>query len=180
VMGPWDKWLQARGSQPAVPALRKFKRDLNELVPQLARCRGTHGAERPAELSKLQEKLHDLDERVQDLRLVVRQTSSFLQPQITSVEHAPILSEFSGAAADRPVEAVRDDQSDRPVEAVRHDEYGRPQMPAENVAGLGRSLFTDYLLAVELAGTLLLVATVGAIAIAMRRHGPNDEPTTQG
>ena len=43
------------------------------------------------------------------------------------------------------------------------------QLPAENVADLGRSLFTDYLLAVELGGTLLLVATIGAIAIAGRR-----------
>ncbi len=34
---------------------------------------------------------------------------------------------------------------------------------------LGRSLFTDYLFAVELAGTVLLVATIGAIAIAPRR-----------
>jgi NADH-quinone oxidoreductase subunit J len=42
-------------------------------------------------------------------------------------------------------------------------------MPAENVAHLGRALFTDFLLAVELAGMLLLVATVGAIAIAGRR-----------
>jgi NADH-quinone oxidoreductase subunit J len=36
--------------------------------------------------------------------------------------------------------------------------------------GLGRSLFTDYLFAVELGGTLLLVATIGAIAIAPRRR----------
>jgi NADH-quinone oxidoreductase subunit J len=43
------------------------------------------------------------------------------------------------------------------------------KLPAENVAGLGRLLFTDYLLAVELAGFLLLVATIGAIAIAARR-----------
>lgn len=35
--------------------------------------------------------------------------------------------------------------------------------------GLGRSLFGDYLYAVELAGTLLLVACIGAIAIAPRR-----------
>lgn len=35
--------------------------------------------------------------------------------------------------------------------------------------GVGRSLFTDYLFAVELAGTVLLVATIGAIAIAPRR-----------
>lgn len=41
-------------------------------------------------------------------------------------------------------------------------------LSAENVAGLGRTLFSDYLLAVEIGGTLLLVATVGAIAIAHR------------
>lgn len=34
---------------------------------------------------------------------------------------------------------------------------------------LGRSLFTDYLYVVELAGTVLLIATIGAIAIAPRR-----------
>jgi NADH-quinone oxidoreductase subunit J len=55
--------------------------------------------------------------------------------------------------------------------AARVGPDGRPveRMPAENVASLGRSLFTDYLLPVELAGTLLLVATIGAIAIAGRR-----------
>lgn len=50
-------------------------------------------------------------------------------------------------------------------------EPGTVALPAENVAGLGVSLFTDYLFAVELGGTLLLVATVGAIAIAGRREG---------
>jgi NADH:ubiquinone oxidoreductase subunit 6 (subunit J) len=39
----------------------------------------------------------------------------------------------------------------------------------ENVAPLGRTLFTDYLLPVELGGTLLLVATIGAIAISGRK-----------
>ena len=34
---------------------------------------------------------------------------------------------------------------------------------------LGRSLFGDYLFAVELAGTLLLIASIGAIAMAPRR-----------
>jgi NADH:ubiquinone oxidoreductase subunit 6 (subunit J) len=38
----------------------------------------------------------------------------------------------------------------------------------ENVAGLGRTLYSDYLLAVELGGTLLLIATIGAIAITQR------------
>jgi NADH-quinone oxidoreductase subunit J len=42
-------------------------------------------------------------------------------------------------------------------------------LPARNADALGRTLFTDYLIAVELAATLLLVATIGAIAIAGRR-----------
>lgn len=43
---------------------------------------------------------------------------------------------------------------------------------AENfgtMRSLGRSLFGDYLFAVELAGTLLLVASIGAIVIAPKR-----------
>lgn len=43
------------------------------------------------------------------------------------------------------------------------------ELPAGNVAALGRTLFTDYLVAVEMAATLLLVATIGAIAIAGRK-----------
>jgi NADH:ubiquinone oxidoreductase subunit 6 (subunit J) len=42
-------------------------------------------------------------------------------------------------------------------------------LPAKNVAKLGEALFTYYLVPVELAGVLLLVATIGAIAIAGRR-----------
>ena len=40
----------------------------------------------------------------------------------------------------------------------------------DTMLALGRSLFGDYLFAVELAGTVLLVATIGAIAIAPRRR----------
>ncbi len=55
-------------------------------------------------------------------------------------------------------------------ENVRRDpDQKLPRMPADNAAYLGRSLFGDFLLPVELGGTLLLVATVGAIAIAFRR-----------
>ncbi len=38
----------------------------------------------------------------------------------------------------------------------------------QTTAGLGRALYTDYLIAVELAGTVLLVATIGAIALATK------------
>jgi NADH:ubiquinone oxidoreductase subunit 6 (subunit J) len=56
---------------------------------------------------------------------------------------------------------------------LRRDAAGRPVLPAENSAYLGLSLFSDFLLPVELGGTLLLVATVGAIAIAHRRGQPS-------
>jgi NADH:ubiquinone oxidoreductase subunit 6 (subunit J) len=59
--------------------------------------------------------------------------------------------------------------SDRALADVPKDTRGRLLMPGENVASLGRSLFTDYLLAVELGGMLLLVATIGAIAMVNRR-----------
>jgi NADH-quinone oxidoreductase subunit J len=42
-------------------------------------------------------------------------------------------------------------------------------LPASNVAAIGRTLFTDYLIPVEMAAVLLLVATIGAIVIAGRR-----------
>ena len=45
------------------------------------------------------------------------------------------------------------------------------RLPAGNVVALGRTLFSDYLLGIEMAGTLLLVATIGAIAITHRSLG---------
>lgn len=46
---------------------------------------------------------------------------------------------------------------------------GSGELPARNVGNLGLLLYANHLLSVELAGTLLLVATVGAVAIAHRR-----------
>jgi NADH-quinone oxidoreductase subunit J len=48
-------------------------------------------------------------------------------------------------------------------------QFAPGQLPARNVAAIGKTLFTDYLVPVELAATLLLVATIGAIAIAGRK-----------
>jgi NADH:ubiquinone oxidoreductase subunit 6 (subunit J) len=81
-----------------------------------------------------------------------RERLAVLQP---APQHTP-LSDLSGPSAATP-----------PAE-LRRDALGRPVLPADNPAYLGRSLFTDFLLPVELGGTLLLVATVGAIAIAHR------------
>ena len=41
-----------------------------------------------------------------------------------------------------------------------------PGTPPPHVAGLGATLFTDHLLAIELAGAILFMALIGAIAIA--------------
>ncbi|OWK41658.1 NADH-quinone oxidoreductase subunit J [Fimbriiglobus ruber] len=48
---------------------------------------------------------------------------------------------------------------------------GRGDLPARNVAAIGYALYSEHLLAVEMAGTLLLVATIGAVAIAHRKQG---------
>jgi len=46
---------------------------------------------------------------------------------------------------------------------------GRGELPARNVSAIGYALYSEHLLAVEMAGTLLLVATIGAVAIAQRK-----------
>ena len=57
----------------------------------------------------------------------------------------------------------------RAITAVAHPLSRPAEGEIGTMRGLGRSLFGDYLFAVELAGTLLLVAAIGAIAIAPRR-----------
>ena len=62
------------------------------------------------------------------------------------------------------IAAVRDELDANPLSrpAAGGEEFG-------TMRGLGRSLFGDYLFAVEVAGTLLLAGAIGAIAISPRR-----------
>ena len=46
---------------------------------------------------------------------------------------------------------------------------GRGELPARNVSAVGLVLYAEHLVAVELAGTLLLVAAIGAVAVASRK-----------
>jgi NADH-quinone oxidoreductase subunit J len=58
----------------------------------------------------------------------------------------------------------------KPSEGLHANALSRPNDDdLGSLRNVGVSLFTDYLYAVELAGTALLIATVGAIAIAPRR-----------
>jgi NADH:ubiquinone oxidoreductase subunit 6 (subunit J) len=52
--------------------------------------------------------------------------------------------------------------------ALAFDSQGHAYMPGDNMTALGNTLLTTFLVPIELAGTLLLVATIGAIAIAAR------------
>lgn len=84
-------------------------------------------------------------------------------------------------ANDRLFDVARDSAAKRnPVaEGVRAQlavYLGNGHLPARNVENLGVVIYSEYLLAVEMAGTLLLVATVGAVAIAGRRREPREVP----
>jgi NADH:ubiquinone oxidoreductase subunit 6 (subunit J) len=72
--------------------------------------------------------------------------------------------------AGAPLSALSGPPANAPAGEVRRGANGMPELPAENSSYLGQSLFTDFLLPVELGGTLLLVAAIGAIAIG-QRHG---------
>jgi NADH-quinone oxidoreductase subunit J len=73
-------------------------------------------------------------------------------------------------------EAVGSITMSAPADGETRTQQARPlSQPAKgeslaSMHALGRSLFGDFLFAVEVAGTLLLVATIGAIAIAPRRR----------
>ncbi|MDB5353381.1 MAG: NADH:ubiquinone oxidoreductase subunit 6 [Planctomycetota bacterium] len=64
---------------------------------------------------------------------------------------------FVLASAIRPTALLADDRAPAPKKSVPH------------VAALGATLFTDHLIAVEVAGTLLFIALVGAISMATPR-----------
>ncbi len=79
-------------------------------------------------------------------------------------------------AIEAPAENAPGDKQPEASEAVEPD----PQMEAlrsgvltdNHMAKLGAELFTRHLLSVEIAGTLLLVALVGAISIVIHGRGP--------
>jgi NADH:ubiquinone oxidoreductase subunit 6 (subunit J) len=108
--------------------------------------------------SRDRDKARELCERLEQVglraRLRARTSAGALQPTVPP----GAMSDLSGPPANL-------------APALRRYADDRPEMPHENTGYLGRALFSDYLLAVELGGTLLLVATIGAIAIAGRRGG---------
>lgn len=91
-----------------------------------------------------------------------------------SVLRLPPTPEGGGSALDRSSQLVRPAQERRSPADLVIARASRPtaQLADErgamkpHVAGLGETLYTDHLVTVELAGALLFVALVGAVAIA--------------
>ena len=54
-------------------------------------------------------------------------------------------------------------------ETLRLRQAGQVDAFKPHVAGIGESFYTDHLISVELAGTLLFVALIGALAIATQK-----------
>jgi NADH:ubiquinone oxidoreductase subunit 6 (subunit J) len=63
---------------------------------------------------------------------------------------------------------------EREIQALRQELVlllGSGEMPARTVSNLAYVMYSEYLLAVEAIGVLLLIATVGAVAVAQRYKG---------
>lgn len=65
--------------------------------------------------------------------------------------------------------SVEDGPASNPLSQPRILNAETGETDLGSLSSVGRSLFGDYLFAVELAGTVLLIATIGAIALAPRR-----------
>ncbi len=85
--------------------------------------------------------------------------------QSWGVQHAKIQNDPLQAIATSPPTPATTSET-RTVHA-----FSRPvgQEQIGELRGLGRALFSDFLFSVEIAGTLLLIASIGAIALAPRR-----------
>jgi hypothetical protein len=104
----------------------------------------------------------------------------------------PLRTDEQAAAVLRRVAAVREANENASRAVINHLFEGRPDrstvvaelrkvrdealllsgsadLPARNTANLGYLLYTQHLLAIELAGILLLIATIGAVVITQRK-----------
>ncbi|MBX9583250.1 MAG: NADH-quinone oxidoreductase subunit J [Gemmataceae bacterium] len=122
--------------------------------------------ERSERFKPVEESLEEVVGSIRD-RLGLYRTDT----QATAVLMRAAAVRNSGAAA-LDASRVNPAETQNAVKALRDEVRllgGAGELPARNVGNLGVLLYADHLLAVELAGTLLLVATVGAVAIAQKR-----------
>ena len=84
------------------------------------------------------------------------------------------LTSGTGLAKDATKESVESD-------AGENDAANQPRIEEDRftVAKLGAAFYTRYLLAIEIAGTLLLVATIGAVVIGQREPQADAKEATK-
>jgi NADH:ubiquinone oxidoreductase subunit 6 (subunit J) len=160
---------------------RAAAQDSTEAIHQVVRERGDpdylfHAYRDPLQdrgLTDLFERVRNLDEvkwGLDDSAEAKKETLASLAGIAEEARaQAPYRLAFRQPPGNAPVSNLSGPPANVPPQELRRGPGGWPHLPAENSAYLGRSLFTDYLLPVELGGMLLLVAAVGAIAIAHRR-----------
>jgi NADH-quinone oxidoreductase subunit J len=96
------------------------------------------------------------------------------EPFVAALAGFATMAVIAGQMATLPQEWVGEAtlvsaQVDAPVESQAGDEQ------IDNTEMIGRVMLTRYLVALEIAGVLLLVAMIGAIAVS-RKRVPSDEP----
>jgi NADH-quinone oxidoreductase subunit J len=158
--GPGQSKAQEEIAEYLIEPLERLKKSREDDRFRVIRAEITDKIANANSPEQLKPALENLERDV----LQARQQFDWLRPPAPPRGQPSAISDLSGPSANDL------------AENLRYDDEGRPQLPAENAAYLGRSLFTDYLLPVELGGFLLLVAVVGSIAIAHRRTTPEARP----
>lgn len=130
---------------------------------------GVSRSERAARFSAVEKVIEDVVGSIRS-RLGNHRTDTLAQAVLMRAEAV-------GKLAPEALDANRANPGDVRADVQRlRDEVrllaGSGELPARNVGNLGLVLYANHLFAVELAGTLLLVATVGAVAIAQKKLTP--------
>jgi NADH:ubiquinone oxidoreductase subunit 6 (subunit J) len=114
--------------------------------------------------------IDDAEQGYEDANLpLAAKTKRFREVAALRVKTLYLTGSLQPSGRNLPLSAFSGVRPNLPAQAIPRDAEGRAALPQANVEGLGRALFTDFVIAVELAGTLLLVAVIGAIAIVGRR-----------
>ncbi|HEX4609278.1 MAG TPA: NADH-quinone oxidoreductase subunit J [Urbifossiella sp.] len=175
---------EQRALRAAADDLKKLEDDAFYADPAAG---GTPRKDRAELLSKVEQAVEDVvgvsarkeEGTIREGSIVTRLAAARTDLQAKGVQGRAAAARDQSATTFRLAEtAVLDPARGKPAEAkaaaakLRGDLLllaGTAELPARNVGNIGLLLYADHLLAVELAGTLLLVATIGTVAIAHRK-----------
>jgi NADH:ubiquinone oxidoreductase subunit 6 (subunit J) len=137
-------------------------RSVNDIREKIAVAVG--GAEAPRGAGNIPDRLAtNADAPAKNLRQQATNLRQSAHRTLTSVENRLL----KATVTDADVAAAKSEMANLAPEVRLLAAHG--ELPARNVANLGYTLYSDYILAVELAGAVLLAATIGAVLIAGRR-----------